>query len=158
MTITTASNAAADRLGNPNTGEPLQSPEAQFKHIVVKHRDNGIHELIFADSTLDTVGELFRYLVFLNSTVKPGEIFLQLWDARGGLLPISKTIQESRKLLAQFPQMGAHRMAIIYPQRQNALLQPGSILLNMLPLGRLKIRYFSEKGYDLAIKWLLSAK
>ena len=143
---------------NAPASDLLTSPEAQFKHIVVRHPENGIHELIFKDSTLETVDELFAYLTFLNSVVKPGQIYYQLWDSRVGLLPISKTIQESRKLLARFPQMGAHRMAVLYPQRQNAMLQPGMALLNMLPLGRLKIRYFSEKNYDAAINWLLSGK
>jgi hypothetical protein len=158
MTDSTVSHETTAPISYSPIPELLTSPEEQFKHIVVKHPENGIHELIFKDSTLETVDELFAYLIFLNSTVKPGQIYYQLWDARVGLLPISKTIQESRKLLARFPKMGAHRMAVIYPKRQNTMLQPGSVLLNMLPLGRLKIHYFSESNYDAAITWLLSGK
>jgi len=143
----------------PVIAETPQSPIASFKYLSITNHDNGIRELKFLNFNAETLEEWYTYEAFLHATIPSNQIVRQLFDSRGGMLPISGTIQKTRLLFNQFPNMPRQRVAMVYTKRQASLLQPGAALLNMLPIiGRMKMRYFVETDYDDAITWLLEEK
>jgi hypothetical protein len=133
----------------------MLSPEESFKHIVVRHHKNGIHELIFIQANSESIEEWYAYQVFLNTTTMSDQIIYQLFDFRAGTMPLSGGLQKTRQIVAEFPNMPRHRAAIIYSSRESMLVKTASTLLNVIPgHDRLTIRYFTENEYDLAVEWL----
>ena len=144
-------------MANVSTDFEKTSPPAAYKHIVVSDQPSGIHEVKFINVTPDALKELVAYQGVLVKKVPAEPIIRQLHDYRVGLPPISLAIREIRRLVAEPEFAKRHfRIALIYPRRQQALMQPLTTLFRMAQIRNIKTRAFPEQDYNAAITWLLT--
>ena len=139
--------------------EPAKSPSSNttYKHIVVNDLPNGIHEVKFINVTPEALKELVADQHVLVNAVPAVQIIRQLHNYRVGLPPISLAIREIRRLVAE-PEFAKRqfRIALIYPRRQQALMQPLTTLFRMAQIRNIRTRAFPEQDYNAAISWLLT--
>jgi len=146
-------------MSNVSTdSEQKQSLAITYKHILVNNQPNGIHAVKFKNVTPEALKELVAYQSVLIKDVPAADVIRQLHDYRIGLPPISLAIREIRQLVAvpEFAKRN-YRIALIYPRRQQALMQPLTTLFRMAQIRNIKTRAFPEQDYDAAIAWLLTS-
>jgi hypothetical protein len=120
--------------------------------------DNGVHELIFRESSREAIDEFFRHVESILKSTPGGDIARYVVDVTQADRAVSMMgiIQRFRRLETQLPKRARGRTAILHPQ--GSLLSFADGLIRALAPTQDVTRFFPAGKRDEAIAWLLSEK
>jgi hypothetical protein len=118
--------------------------------------DNGIHELIFRESSRDAIDEFFRHVESILKQTPNTEIARYIVDVTQADRPVSMMgiIQRFRKLETSMPRRARGRTAILHPQGSMLSFVDG--LIRALAPTQDVTRFFPAEKRAEAETWVLS--
>ncbi|MEO8612497.1 MAG: hypothetical protein ABI690_31665 [Chloroflexota bacterium] len=118
--------------------------------------DNGVHELIFRESSREAIDEFFRHVESILKNTPPTEVARYILDVTQADRPVSMMgiIQRFRKLETSMPRRAKGRTAILHPQGSMLSFVDG--LIRALAPSQDVTRFFPTEKRDEAIAWVLT--
>lgn len=123
-----------------------------------QHREDGIHEFIFVDSSRQVVDEFVQHLkVIYTDTPQNQHVHLYLDTAalKGGP-PLRQIARQITPFFQEFPERSEGSLAII-TARGSVFTMLGNFL-NLFSRSKDRFKLFREGQEDEATRWLLSVK